>query len=106
VDPLDGVWTDQLQIVENGKITADEGMLSMMLRRVGDELSGATENFLDELKVEGKVGEKHKIFLNTMARWLYSGMHGALQSTKGNYYWGMGLSGQRLRQLRQLLIFR
>ncbi|KAJ7065527.1 hypothetical protein C8F01DRAFT_982091, partial [Mycena amicta] len=49
-DPVDGLWVGQL-IEPNG--TAWEGTLSMVLKREGEKISGAAENFLGLLETKG-----------------------------------------------------
>ncbi|KAJ7457844.1 hypothetical protein FB451DRAFT_1509189 [Mycena latifolia] len=61
VDPLDGTWTGQIQEDEDGKISAPEGTLSLVLTRTGDKLAGAAENHLDILDVSGTVTEERKV---------------------------------------------
>ncbi|KAJ7429390.1 hypothetical protein B0H11DRAFT_2409490 [Mycena galericulata] len=63
VDPVDGAWTGQIQAVDNGKVTAYEGTLLMVLTRTGDKLSGAAENFINILEVTGTVDEERKVVI-------------------------------------------
>jgi len=60
VDPLDGMWTGQLREVDNGKITIEEGTMSMVLTRADDKLSGAVENYTDILDLGRLRGCVHR----------------------------------------------
>ncbi|KAJ7230020.1 hypothetical protein GGX14DRAFT_581900 [Mycena pura] len=59
-NPLDGKWTGRLLETDG---TATEGVVSMVLTRTADKLTGAAENYLGLLAVEGSVEEDHKIVL-------------------------------------------
>ncbi|KAJ7657340.1 hypothetical protein DFH06DRAFT_991084, partial [Mycena polygramma] len=62
-DPLDGTWTGKLFEIEDGEQVAYEGIISMVLTRDGEKLSGAADNFYGILDVEGTVAEDRKVVI-------------------------------------------
>ncbi|KAJ7162376.1 hypothetical protein C8R46DRAFT_904554 [Mycena filopes] len=59
-DPLDGPWTGQLLC--DGE-SYDEGTISMMLVREGDQLTGGAESWMGLLDVSGTVAEEHQVVI-------------------------------------------
>ncbi|KAJ6594849.1 hypothetical protein B0H19DRAFT_1096915 [Mycena capillaripes] len=60
-DPLDGTWTGQILEPEDEKLLADDGTISLVLKRNGDKLEGGAENFVDIMEFEGTVAEDRKV---------------------------------------------
>lgn len=61
VDPIDGVWSGHLLHVADDLSSSAEGLLSLVITRNGDALSGGAENFLAVSEISGTVDAEHKV---------------------------------------------
>ncbi|KAJ7124548.1 hypothetical protein C8R44DRAFT_704054 [Mycena epipterygia] len=60
-DPIDGVWSGHLLRVADDLSSSAEGLLSLVITRNGDALSGGAENFLAVSEISGTVDAEHNV---------------------------------------------